>query len=44
MNFIIIQFSHIERIRIVFFGFILFAILIIWTTFKYTVVEYTYYK
>jgi cell division protein FtsI/penicillin-binding protein 2 len=28
----------------VFFGFVLFAILIIWTAFKYTVLEYTYYK
>ncbi|OIP54113.1 hypothetical protein AUK10_01485 [Candidatus Gracilibacteria bacterium CG2_30_37_12] len=44
INFLIIQFSHIDRVRMVFFGFILFAILIIWTTFKYTVLEYTYYK
>ncbi len=44
INFLIIQFSHIDRVRMVFFGFLLFAILIIWTTFKYTVLEYTYYK
>ncbi|MFA6091006.1 MAG: penicillin-binding transpeptidase domain-containing protein, partial [Candidatus Gracilibacteria bacterium] len=44
INFLIIRFSHLDRVRMVFFGFVLFAILIIWTAFKYTVLEYTYYK
>ena len=41
---LIIRLSHIERIRVVFVVFALFALLIIWTTFKYTVLEYAYYK
>lgn len=42
--FLIARLSHIDRVRMVFFVFVLFAFLIIWTTFKYTVLEYDYYK
>jgi cell division protein FtsI/penicillin-binding protein 2 len=44
LNFLIIRLSAIDRVRIVFFAFAIFAFIIIWTTFKYTVLEYTYYK
>ncbi len=44
INYLIIQLSHIDRIRMVFFMFAFFALIIIWTTFKYTVLEHTYYK
>lgn len=44
IDFLIIRFSQIDRVRMVFFGFALFAFLIVWTTFKYTVIEHTYYK
>ena len=36
--------ESLDRIRIVFFAFLFFACLIIWSTFKYSVLEYTYYK
>lgn len=44
LDFLITYFSTINRVRIVFFAFVLFAFIIIWTTFKYTVLEYSYYK
>lgn len=44
INFLIVRLSHIDRIRMVFLVFVIFALLIIWTTFKYTVLEYSYYK
>ena len=44
LDFLIVRLSRIERVRMVFFAFALFAFLIIWTTLKYTVLEYTYYK
>lgn len=44
LNFLIARFSSIDRVRVVFFAFALFAFLIIWTAFKYTVLEYPYYK
>lgn len=44
INFLIARLSHIDRVRVIFFAFAIFALLIIWTTFKYTVLEYSYYK
>lgn len=44
INVLIIRLSHIDRVRMVFLGFAFFAMMIIWTTFKYTVVEHDYYK
>lgn len=44
INFFIARLSHIDRVRMVFLAFAAFAFLIIWTTFKYTVLEYGYYK
>lgn len=44
INFLITRLSSIDRVRMVFLVFALFALLIVWTTFKYTVLEYTYYK
>jgi cell division protein FtsI/penicillin-binding protein 2 len=44
LGFLLSRISHIERVRMVFIMFALFASIIIWTTFKYTVLEYPYYK
>lgn len=44
IHLVLVRLSVIDRVRMVFFGFLLFGLLIIWTTFKYTVLEYGYYK
>jgi cell division protein FtsI/penicillin-binding protein 2 len=44
IGILISRLSHIDRVRMVFVTFVIFALLIIWTTFKYTVLEYSYYK
>lgn len=44
IEFLLVRLSHIDRVRMVFFGFAFFAGIIIWTLFKYTVLEYDYYK
>jgi len=44
LEFVMIRLSHIDRVRMVFFVFLFFALIIIWIGFKYTVLEYPYYK
>jgi stage V sporulation protein D (sporulation-specific penicillin-binding protein) len=44
INLLLIRASQVDRVRMVFFAFASFALLIIWTTFKYTVIEHDYYK
>lgn len=44
INVLIIRLSHIDRVRMVFLCFAFFSMIIVWTTFKYTVVEHDYYK
>lgn len=44
VNLILAYLTSLERVSMVFFGFVFFAIFVIWTAFKYTVVEYDYYK
>lgn len=44
LDILIIRLSHIDRVRMVFLIFAFFALIIVWTTFKYTVLEYGYYK
>lgn len=44
IEFLLARLAHIDRVRIVFLAFAFFACVIIWTIFKYTVLEYSYYK
>lgn len=44
IDFLIVRLSRIERTRMVFFAFAFFAFIIVWIAFKYTVLEYDYYK
>ena len=44
LDFLIARISRIERVRVVFFAFAIFAAFIISIAFKYTVLEYSYYK
>lgn len=44
MEFLIARLAHLDRIRMVFLAFAFFACVIVWTMFKYTVLEYGYYK
>jgi len=41
---IINRIEKMERVRIVFAAFVLFAISIVWATFRYAVLDYGYYK
>jgi len=44
LNVLIKYLENLDRVKIVFFLFILFAFIIIFYSFKYSVLEYDYYK